>query len=154
MNIQTKYNFGDKPWEINTEPEKSWKMCPFCSGEGNIAGQDGSSETCPKCYGHKGKWIFESTGWRVAGQLTIGEVKITIRAKDPVGVPGHEAFSNYGPQEAKYEEVYMCKETGIGSGSLHDVSTLWPTEEEAEVECKRRNEEDKEGDEQRSSESI
>lgn len=139
MEIQTKYNFGDKPWKISTDPIKSWAICPFCKGKGDIVGQDKSSGTCPKCYGHKGKWIFTQTGLRVIGQLTIGEIRVQARGKDLVGIPGHEPFSNYGPQEAKHEEVYMCKETGIGSGSLHNVSTLWPTKTEAEAACKRRN---------------
>lgn len=143
MKIQTKYNFGDKPWKTDTEPKKTWEICSFCNVSGEIVGQDGSSQACPKCYGHKGKWIFKNTGCRVLGQLTISEVSVGIRAKDSVGLPGHEHFSNFGPQEAKHKEVYMCKETGIGSGTLHDVSTLWPTKEEAETECKRRNEEEK-----------
>jgi len=35
----------------------------------------------------------------------------------------------------------MCKETGIGSGSVHKVNYLWPTKEEAQKECDRRNKE-------------
>ena len=142
MEIETKYDFGDRPYKINTEPKKSWKICPFCNGKGDTIGQDESSQTCPKCYGHKGKWIFGNNCMRVMGQLTIGEIKVQIRGEDPVGTPGHGGAGNYGPQKAKYEETYMCKETGIGSGSLHNVSSLWPTEKEAQAECKRRNEED------------
>lgn len=143
MKIQTKYNFGDKPWKIGTEPKQTWQVCSFCNGLGEIIGQDGSSGGCPQCYGKKGKYIFGSTEWRVTGQLTIGEIRVQIRAKDPIGIIGRDHFSNFGPQEAKHEEVYMCKETGIGAGSLHDVSTLWPTKEEAEAECKRKNKEEK-----------
>ncbi len=142
MKIQTKYNFGDRVWKINTQPKQTWETCSFCNGIGSIVGQDASSRICPECYGENGKYIFTNEGYRVTDQLTIGKVKVSITAKDSVGMLEHEGFWNYGTQKAKYEETYMCKETGIGSGSLHDVSTLWFTAEEAEAECKRRNEED------------
>ena len=140
MKIETKYNFGDKVWEISPEPKQIWLTCSFCNGLGEITGKDNKTRSCPECYDRKGRYISKNIGWRIREELTIGEVEVTIVGEDPVGTPGHEQFSNYGPQKAKYEEVYMCKETGIGSGSLHDVSTLWPTKEKAEAECERKNE--------------
>jgi len=76
--------------------------------------------------------------------LTIAEIRIKTRAEDPVGID--PTFDNYGPQEGFYEEKYMCKETGVGSGTVHDGSTLWPSKEEAQAECDRRNKEGKDGD--------
>jgi hypothetical protein len=37
------------------------------------------------------------------------------------------------------EERYMADERGIGSGSQYYVADLWPSLEEAQAECDRRN---------------
>ena len=61
-------------------------------------------------------------------RLTIGKVsKSVIESK---GIEGEELFDNYKAQKSE-EEKYMCVETGIGSGSVYDVSRIHRTSEEA-----------------------
>jgi len=142
MNLTTKFNFGDRVWKIGTIPRKEFNKCKFCEGVGEIVGKDGTTRQCPECYGRREYETLVHEGWRIMSELTIGEVKIMARGKDPVGSPFRSQFSNYGPQMAAYEEEYMCKESGIGSGSVHYVDTLWATKEEAQTECDKRNAED------------
>ena len=142
MKFESKYNFGDRPFEIVTTPEKVFEKCTFCGGGGRICGVDGTDTRCPECWGKGGKTKHINKGWRVNGRRTVGEIRIKHRCKSN-GQDPDSMFSNYGPQEEIYEEEYMCNETGIGSGSVHKVETLWPTEEEAQAECDRLNEETK-----------
>ena len=61
-------------------------------------------------------------------ELTVG--KITIEHTDSKGREGEEIFDNYKPQE-KYEEKYMCDETGIGSGTYYILGkSIFATEKE------------------------
>jgi len=138
MEIQTKFNFGDKPWKIWTTPKKIWEPCGFCGETGIIFGKDEKDRCCPECYGRKGEWRHVNEGWNVIGQLTIGEIRVEIRDEDPRSF-GDPMFDNYGPQNTSYKEEYMCRETGIGSGTLHNADTLFHTKAEAEAECENRN---------------
>lgn len=85
-------------------------------------------------------WVF---GERRPEQLTVGQIRIeyTKSAGLNGGVvePGCGiAFDNYKPKEETYEEVYMCVETGIGSGTLWRLGqTIFATE----AECLTANEE-------------
>ena len=141
MKIETKYNLFDTVWHIQSLPTKEWIVCDFCEGLKVIIGKNGKERTCPECSGFGGSNKIEKQGWQVTQKLTIGHVRVAITGKDPIGTPRHSVFSNYGPQEYKHKEEYMCKETGIGSGSVHKVDYLWPTKEEAQKECDRRNKE-------------
>jgi hypothetical protein len=58
-------------------------------------------------------WVYRGDACR----LTIGQVQVT--AVDSPG-DGDSMFDNYKPQ-SKYEEWYMCVETGIGSGSCYQL---------------------------------
>ena len=138
MEIKTRFDFGDKPWKIWTTPTREWKACGFCGESGRIIGKDNESRCCPDCYGRKGGCVHINKGWDVMGQLTIGEIKVETRAEDSVGY-GDSMFSNFGPQKAFYKEGYMCKETGIGSGTVHYDTELFHSKEDAEAECKKRN---------------
>lgn len=71
-------------------------------------------------------------------ELTIGQVRVEYT--DSKGVNGGRindkypdiAFDNYKPKHG-VEEVYMCVETGIGSGSLyHFGKHIFQTQEQAE----------------------
>lgn len=139
MRIDTKYNMFDKVWLIQSQKKKTWIECSFCGGKGHIYGQDNSNRECPKCYGRCGKHEYGENHWQVIQSLTIGMIRAEIIGEDPIGTPGHEEFSNYGPQKYRYTEEYMCKETGIRSGSVYKVGLLWPSKEEAQKECDRRN---------------
>lgn len=69
------------------------------------------------------------------GPWKIGQVRVEIT--DSPGIEGEELFDNYKSQKG-YKEQYMCVETGIGSGTLHDAKDLFSTESEAIQEYNRR----------------
>jgi len=137
MKIETKFNCGDKVWQIHNGTRAVLIKCPFCGGTGTIVGADGTSQMCPKCYGKKNRTEHKPVKWRVAERITIGQV----RAKYTGESEGDQdtIFDNYGPQSEKYTEKYMCEETGIGSGTLYYVHTLFADKSEAQVECDRLN---------------
>jgi len=58
--------------------------------------------------------------------LTIGQIRVEVT--DSPGHEGYSFYSNYAPQKG-YEEVVMCVETGIGSGTLWTVGkTIFKSE--------------------------
>ena len=75
-------------------------------------------------------------------KLTVGQIRVeytgrTTKEQDTQGatilsyVGSNMVPTNYGPQEESYKEVYMCYETGIGSGSLHTLNEhIFKTEDE------------------------
>jgi hypothetical protein len=138
MKIETKYNFGDKVYQIWNTRCKQWEKCSFCGGDGRIIGKDSKSVLCPECYGNKGRNIFIEEKYTIQKQLTIGQVKIKATGKYTTE-DRDNFFDNYGDQEESYKESYMCYETGIGSGTVWPVDKLFPTEEEAQTECDRLN---------------
>ena len=74
--------------------------------------------------------------WRVIGPMTIGQVRVEIT--DSPGIDGEEVFSNYMAQKNEAEE-YMCVETGIGTGTLHPVGSLFDSKTAAETEATARS---------------
>ena len=67
--------------------------------------------------------------YEVVGPLTIGMFNMII--VNSKGVEGQEAFDNYCAQQYR-SVVYMCNETGIGSGLVYKEEDLKGTKEEAE----------------------
>ena len=141
MKLESKYDFNDTVWSIRFGSKQIFTPCDFCSGSGRIEGANKESRACPACYGHKGKSKTVGTEWFILteGPLTVGQIRVVSNCafagyRDMMGV------SNYGPQQAKAKVEYMCFETGIGSGSIHYEDLLWPSKEEAQAECDRRNE--------------
>ena len=137
MEINTKFNFKDRVYGILKKQKREWVKCGFCGGEGRIKGINQKNRMCPDCYGQRGRHIDIGLGWEIEYILTIGEVRIEYRC-------AHESdeytmFDNYGSQKEKYTEKYMCYETGIGSGTLHNADNLFSTETEALEECDKRN---------------
>ena len=131
MRIETKYSLGDKVWKISQNKPKTWIPCSFCGRSESYRGEyadstkaiglDGSEKRCPDCYGRGGRHEYLDLEWMVVAELTIGRVE-------------------YQTSSGETKESYMAKETGIGSGSVHYVDTLYPSKEEAKAECKRRDE--------------
>jgi len=138
MKIYTKYSCGNKVFKVQQQFKTEFIKCNFCGGVKTIKGKDGSVAPCPTCHGHGGANVTLGKEWMIAGTMTIGEVRFSYTGKSG-GLDPDSIFSNYGPQDEKYEEAYMCYETGIGNGSIHHVNTLFPTEETAYAECKKRN---------------
>ena len=120
--ITTKFGIGDVVWEVWNGTKEIISPCSFCAGEGDVSGADGERKSCPSCYGRRKHTTWEPETWRVVRKLTIGEVRVRASIND-----------------VDDEETYMAVETGIGSGSIHNVSNLYATEAEADATCKERN---------------
>lgn len=81
-------------------------------------------------------WIFDESR---AVEATVGQIRIQYTksrgVNDGYTVSGCSvAFDNYKPQPESYEEVYMCDETGINSGTLHTLGkSIFATKEECEL---------------------
>lgn len=121
MKLQSTYSLGEHVYYITSSRWPKNVMCNACAGFGTIELKDSSSIICPRCYGRgliTETWIDE---YRVRDTpLTVGQVRIEISVTE-------------------YKEEYMMEETGVGSGSIYDVTDLFPSKVEAELECKRRN---------------
>jgi hypothetical protein len=123
MNIETKFDLGQKVWKIRRERRKEWEPCAFCGGEGRITGKNNKDRYCPACIGHRGKDIYKDMAWSVVEEsMTVGEVKIRRSLR-----------------KESDEEQYMCWETGVGSGTLHDADDLFASFDKAETEAEIRN---------------
>jgi hypothetical protein len=129
------FSIDDVVCSIHKTAVKTFIKCPLCDGVGKIKIKD-ETRTCPDCYGRKGdmeygldKWqivknAFERQGiWHdtTVKMLTIGQVRIE-----------HTKGS-------KARFTAMCKETGVGSGSVHDMEDFFSTLKEAEEACLERN---------------
>lgn len=140
MKYETRFDFEQKVWSITMSQKQTWEICTFCGGAGVVLGQDDSEQQCPDCKTYRGsKKKYGDKIWNIDRLLTIGQIRIEVTAEYSDGVDSQ--FDNYGHQEAKCEEKYMCRETGIHTGTLHSVSDLFLTEEEARLECDSRNKE-------------
>lgn len=117
--ITTKYSVGDNVWAATNQHVDVWTVCPDCKGELKwmIIFADGRQEECP-CQTCQRGWegpIGKVNHWEYqphVSLLTVGQVR----------------FYEDSPS-------YMCEETGIGSGTLHPETRLFPTREEAEAEA-------------------
>jgi hypothetical protein len=85
-------------------------------------------------YGVQRPYINDS--WQVIGPMTIGQVRVEVT--DSPGIEGETMFDNYKEQKSA-KEVYMCIETGIGSGTLHDGERLFATKSEAKAYASCKN---------------
>ena len=142
MKLESKYNFGDVLYRICHGQKAFQEKCGFCGGSGRIKRMDKTTKQCLECFGNGYNQKYEKTKWNVqSGTLTVGQIRIEVTNEQP-GADPESIFHNYGPQLYEYKEQYMCLETGIHSGTLHPVSSLWPTLEEAQAECDRQNAEE------------
>ena len=140
MNIETKFEMGQKVYRIHQPTVSDWEPCGFCADgihKGEVEGADGQYATCPRCYGRGGKNVNHHKQWQVGGALTLGRVRLQFTAR--YVSPDGNRFSNYGDQSESLEEEYMAYETGIGSGNLWRASELFATHDEAQAECDKRN---------------
>ena len=136
MKIETKFNCGDVVFSVNNNMVRSWKVCEFCGGDGEIIGSNKKTRCCPECYRKGGNYEWLSEGWHVGDMLTIGQVRTEFTG---TWDGSSDLWSNYGPQRKRYKEDYISRETGIGSGSVHKVEKLFSTKVEAQKECDRFN---------------
>lgn len=116
--ITTKYNIGDKVWTAGSSYQQKTIQCPDCLGtkKWTITFADKHSEetkcfTCSRSYDGSLGYISYNEWQPTIEEYTIG----LIQGMDN-GIP-----------------IYMCKETGIGSGTLHRENNLFATKAEAEI---------------------
>lgn len=104
MEFKTQYNLDDKFFSVHVTRTDRYIDCPECNSQGSYMfkppGKDYEVEAkCPECNGYKRKRVWDDYQILIQ-ELTVGQIRIE-----------HE--------RDKYEEVYMCFETGVGPGTLH-----------------------------------
>lgn len=120
-NYKVPFSNGDEVYSIWNGQEHYWEDCTWCDATGKVKIKD-NVITCPECYGRKGSHKSKLKAWNVTNSiLTIGEVRIEHRKGE------------------KFKFIAMCHQTGIGSGTLHDMCNFFLTKEEAQKECEKRN---------------
>jgi hypothetical protein len=121
--IETKFDVDDVVWHACTITSSRQHPCPDCLGERqwkahSPAGTD-YVVACPRCTDvyMSNRTLNLKYLWHEprVKRLTIGLVRANADGWDG-GAPKHE---------------YMCRETGIGSGSIYREASLFHTEEEA-----------------------
>lgn len=141
MKIETKFDFGDTIYFIGQARRQTWIPCPLCDENGEIVVINGNTRRCPDCYGRRGKTEYGLHEWRISkGPVTIGQIRVDVRQEYRDGDVSD--FDNFGHQSGYHEEGYMCRETGIGTGSVYESDRCFATRAEAEAECARRNAEE------------
>ncbi len=140
MNIESKFNLNDKVYPVERSRKTEREKCMKCDGLRGTKWPDGSWERCGSCYGNG--YIDKLSGvlWLVGDILTIGQIQIKIESIKKTGI-----FDNIGEYDADnvlIEEKVMCYETGIGSGTVHPMDKMFATQDEAQNECNRLNEEE------------
>ena len=136
MNLQTKFNIGDKVATIQNFSEEIFKTCSTCEGSGKIQIKDKEFD-CPDCYGKGGTEEWETKKWNVANNKGI------LSGYDKVIKVDIDVFRNKGDIKStiiiRYILGYRYSDSSCG--------TLWPEEdvfgsiEEAQLECNKRNKE-------------
>lgn len=133
MRYTPRFNLGDKVYHVVNRTRPVFTTCPMCQGA-RIITINAVSARCPECYGQGGSTDWADEGWRVANVrwddgrvegapevLTIGKVQLEhTKGREP-------------------EWWAMCKETGVGSGTLHSMDDFFASVEDAQAECERRN---------------
>jgi ssDNA-binding Zn-finger/Zn-ribbon topoisomerase 1 len=139
MIIESKFNFGDKVYPIQLMTEQIWIPCNACSGLGLITLKNNEEYHCPVCGGNKGKSEWQNKKWMLIDNFPE-EVKKRYQKRGEwlyipltIGKIDTECY----PKEIKIS--YMCKETGIGSGTNWYETELFISREEAQAECDKRN---------------
>lgn len=137
MIINTKYDLNQEVWKIRRDMEIKFITCAACGGSGRITLLDAKDRICPECYGRKGVNKNIAMKWMVVGIHTIGQVRATTTNIESDGMLDNVGSYKEGKTEEKVE--YMCYESGIGSGTIHNEDTLFKTKADALCECDKRN---------------
>lgn len=117
--ITTKYSIGDVVFRAGIITTKKRHPCPDCLGSRkwkatSPAGRDYEFD-CPRCtasfHANSDLCIDYAANVPYVEALTIGQLRAETDHSNKV--------------------QYMCRETGIGSGSIYNECDLFPTEKEA-----------------------
>lgn len=151
--ITTKFDLGDVVYKISYTQEQIKLPCRDCLGKGWLKATLASGATtqvpCPANHVTHGNApaVVGLGGWpkweASTGLLTIGQLQIRRTDREApsrhndVRADNRDPSSNY-IQTSEDEEKYMCWETGVGSGSVHNSLDLFADLEEAIDEADRR----------------
>ena len=129
MLIQTKFGLGDRIYGISQFRKEIKVPCETCGGTKYLTGNMGRLVQCPACYGRGYKSDWEPPLYHVLSEeLIIGQVCV------------HETCHQ---DEPSHEETYMCYSSGIGRGTVWNVTTpVFGTHEGAQAYCDKKNEEE------------
>lgn len=127
--IETRYSIGEVVFLACTTRTTKQHPCPDCKDtrrwQAISPAGFGYLFACPRCSVSYSRWDDLSLKYQAAApyvrQLTIGSVQY-----------------NSEPGSYDHGARYMCRETGVGSGSVYKEADLFTTEEEARKESERR----------------
>jgi hypothetical protein len=120
--ITTKYSIGDTVYLAWTTTEKKRHPCPDCLGAKKWETTSPAGTTykfdCPRC----------STTYQSERDLSLdySQFAPSVRTLTIGSVQYNSAPGSYD-----HGARYMCRETGVGSGSVYNESDLFASEEEA-----------------------
>lgn len=121
MKLETKYSLGDTVFKISDIAKPKYKECPACEGAKKITLPKTEVE-CPTCKGHGVLCSGHFTSYFVKeSAMTIGQVRFETTSE-------------------KTEIGYMCKETGVGSGSVYREDQLFLSKTECQSAANELNE--------------
>lgn len=111
--MTAKYKLGDVVYHPSTKTKKKPCICVTCDGTGKVVFKTAVEDITTKCPYCNGRGDYEHTEFEPGcDKLTIGRVQTTW-------------------SEGLEISQYMCKETGIGSGTLYEEEILYATPEQA-----------------------
>ena len=116
---QPKYNIGQTVYHAHANWSAKRMPCPDCLGSAQWSVTTPAGETfqvaCNTCNEgwHSSGLINDYNYYPSVTAITIGSVRIDTNDENPIS--------------------YMCVETGVGSGSIHDERYLFATRDEAMV---------------------
>ncbi len=127
--LTTKYSIGDVVWRAGTTTERKQHPCPDCNETRKwkaISPAGGEYEfRCPRCAASYSSDQDMSLAYTASvpsvQRLTIGSIQY-----------------NTEPGSYDHGARYMCRETGVGSGSVYNEDELFETEEAATVAAKAK----------------
>jgi hypothetical protein len=127
--LTTKYSIGDIVWHASTTTERKQHPCPDCKGARKWkATSPAGGEydfSCPRCS---------------ASYSSDHDMSLTYTASVPVVHCLTIGSIQYNTEPGSYDHGarYMCRETGVGSGSVYNESDLYETEEAAMATAKAK----------------
>ena len=130
MEFNTKYNHGDTVWVITKHMTYKMEDCPTCNNLGRVE-INGKKFSCPNCGGYS-KQVADEERWELYTYVQCGKIgRITIESYDKKYCKKNDHLP--------LKVTYMLDTTGVGSGTLWDEKDLFISEEDALLECDKRN---------------
>lgn len=138
MKITTKYSAGDSVTAICHENARQIIKCQCCENTGSVT-ISGEQFECPKCDGKAKHPVWRGRRWFIhVADSPVGQVRVEFTAARKA-----QSWDDEGDKPELMEIQYMLEATGIGGGSLWSEENVFPSREEAQAECDRRNADNK-----------